>query len=163
MTIQDWGALGEMIGGIAIIISLIYVGLQIKQNTRATQMSTAHSNLDTQNTYVGLINYSGSLADILDRGANGLCNLQGGEVIQYSAFHDQCFSSFQTYYIEWQSGILDDRLWEYNKHAMADLMVHPGVQTWWSTRKHWYDSVFQTYVDATVSAGIGKPMHFMSQ
>jgi len=25
MTIQDWGAIGELIGGMAIIISLIYV------------------------------------------------------------------------------------------------------------------------------------------
>jgi hypothetical protein len=36
MTIQDLGALGEMAGGLAIIVSLIYVGLQIKQNTKAT-------------------------------------------------------------------------------------------------------------------------------
>ena len=163
MTIQDWGALGEMIGGIAIIISLIYVALQIRQNTKATQMSSAHSFLDTQNAYVGLINQSSTLADILDRGAGGLSNLQGSEVIQFSAFHDQAFSSFQTFFTEWKDGMLDDRLWGSHKHAMADLMFHPGVQKWWSNRKHWYDSTFQAYVDEMASAGIGKPMHFMSQ
>lgn len=163
MTIQEWGALGELVGGIAIIISLIYVGFQIRQNTRATQMSAAHSYLDTQNGYVGLINQSDTLADILDRGVSDLGNLQRGEAIQFSAFHDQSFSSFQTFYIEWRDGVLDDRLWGYYKHAMADLMFHPGVQIWWSNKKHWYDSEFQEYVEETASSGIGKPMHFMSQ
>ena len=163
MTIQDWGALGEMIGGIAIIISLIYVGLQIRQNTKATQMTSAHSYLDTQGAYVGLINQSATLADILSRGVGDLNNLQAGEVIQFSAFHDQSFSSFQTFYIEWKDGMLDDRLWGFYRHAMADLLSHPGIQTWWANRKHWYDHEFQSYVEETMSAGIGKPMHFMSQ
>jgi hypothetical protein len=35
MTLQDWGALGELVGGVAIIVSLIYVGLQIRQGTQA--------------------------------------------------------------------------------------------------------------------------------
>ena len=32
MTLLEWGALGELIGGIAIIVSLIYVGRQLKQS-----------------------------------------------------------------------------------------------------------------------------------
>ena len=163
MTIQEWGAIGEFIGGIAIIVSLVYVGLQIKQNTKATKMSSAHSYLDTQNGYVGLINQSSSLADVLDRGANDLEALKGGEVVQFSAFHDQSFSSFQTFFIEWRDGWLDERLWNFYKHAMADLLSHPGIQTWWSNRKHWYSEEFREYVDATMAEGIGKPMHFMSQ
>jgi hypothetical protein len=163
MTIQDWGAIGEMIGGFAIIISLIYVGFQIRQNTKANQISAAHSYLDTQNGYVGLINLSGRLADILHRGVDDMSELQGGDAIQFSAFHDQSFSSFQTFYIDWREGVLDDRLWDYYKHTIADLMFHHGIQTWWSNRKDWYDSEFQAYIEETASSGIGKPMHFMSQ
>ena len=29
MSLQDWGAIGELLGGVAIIVSLLYVGLQI--------------------------------------------------------------------------------------------------------------------------------------
>lgn len=102
MTIQEWGALGELIGGIAIIISLAYVGMQIRQHNKTTKMASAHSYLDTQNGCVGLLNQSSTLADIVHRGVNDLSQLHGGEVIQFSGFHDQCFSSFQTFYIECQ-------------------------------------------------------------
>ncbi len=46
MTMLEWGALGELIGGIAIIGSLIYVGIQIRQNTRAVRGSTLHKVTD---------------------------------------------------------------------------------------------------------------------
>ena len=52
MTIQDWGAVGEIIGGIAIIISLIYVGLQIRQNTKATKVATSQAFIDIHGTVI---------------------------------------------------------------------------------------------------------------
>ncbi len=39
MTLQDWGALGELIGAVAVVITLIYLAKQIRQNTVAMQES----------------------------------------------------------------------------------------------------------------------------
>ncbi len=41
MTIMELGAIGELVGGVAVVVSLIYVGLQLKQGTVATR-SHAH-------------------------------------------------------------------------------------------------------------------------
>jgi hypothetical protein len=41
-TLQGYALLADIISAIAIIISLIFVGLQIKENTKATQASTFH-------------------------------------------------------------------------------------------------------------------------
>ena len=35
MTIMELGAIGELVGGVAVIASLIFVGLQVRQNTHA--------------------------------------------------------------------------------------------------------------------------------
>ena len=34
MTLQDLGNVSQFIGGIAIVISLIYLAIQVRQNTR---------------------------------------------------------------------------------------------------------------------------------
>ncbi len=34
MTIQDWGAIGEIVGGVGVIVTLIYLAAQIRQNTK---------------------------------------------------------------------------------------------------------------------------------
>ena len=40
MTLQDLGSLGEFIGAIAVVISLVYLAAQIRQNTRALHSSS---------------------------------------------------------------------------------------------------------------------------
>ena len=35
MTLQDWGAIGEVVGALAVVVTLIYLAKQIGQNTRA--------------------------------------------------------------------------------------------------------------------------------
>jgi hypothetical protein len=37
MTLQDWGAIGEMVGAVAVVVTLIYLAKQIKQNTHAME------------------------------------------------------------------------------------------------------------------------------
>jgi hypothetical protein len=40
--LEEYALIAEIISAIAIIISLVFVGLQIKENTKATQASTFH-------------------------------------------------------------------------------------------------------------------------
>ncbi len=37
MTIQDLGAIGELIGGTAVVATLIYLAVQVRQNTRSIE------------------------------------------------------------------------------------------------------------------------------
>lgn len=45
MTIQDWGSIGDMIGGIAVVASLVYLSIQIRQNTQQISRSVEASKL----------------------------------------------------------------------------------------------------------------------
>jgi hypothetical protein len=37
MTLQDWGSIGEVVGALAVVITLIYLAKQIRQNTHAME------------------------------------------------------------------------------------------------------------------------------
>ena len=43
MTLQDISALSQIVSGLAVVASLVFVGLQIRQNTRATQAASHHA------------------------------------------------------------------------------------------------------------------------
>lgn len=45
MTVQDLGAIGDLVGGIAVLVTLVYLAIQIKQNTKV------HASLIRQNFY----------------------------------------------------------------------------------------------------------------
>ncbi len=159
MTLEEFNYIAEIIASIAVIGSLIYVGLGVRQNTAATQAAGRHASVEAINEYVGLINLSPNLADILYRGATGLSNIKNGEIIQFGAFLDQCFINFETYYFQWKAGVLDARLWSIQKHSIVDLLIQPGQQQWWKTRRHWFDKEFQEYVNQVSDSEEAKPMH----
>ena len=53
MTVLEWGAIGELIGGIAIIVSLIYVGIQVSDSAGAVRSASANdANSALQNWYM---------------------------------------------------------------------------------------------------------------
>jgi hypothetical protein len=43
MMLQDWSNLAQVIGALAVVISLAYVGVQIKRNTSAVRSATAQA------------------------------------------------------------------------------------------------------------------------
>jgi hypothetical protein len=43
MTLQDWSNFAQVIGAIAVVISLFYVGFQIKRHTSAVRSATAQA------------------------------------------------------------------------------------------------------------------------
>ncbi len=129
-------------------------GVKIRIGAAAGQAWVA-----TLNENVGLINVSSNLADILHRGANGLSNFKDGETIQFGAFFDQIFATYEAFYFQWRAGLLDTRLWSLYRHAVADLMIQPGQQEWWETKRHWYDQEFQEYIKQVIDSEEAKPMH----
>ncbi len=47
MSIQDWGAIGEVLGAIAIFVTLIYLATQIRQSNAASRTSSRQTIIDT--------------------------------------------------------------------------------------------------------------------
>ncbi len=43
MNIMELGAIGELVGGVAVIVSLIFVGLQIRSNTYTTAAASQNA------------------------------------------------------------------------------------------------------------------------
>jgi hypothetical protein len=46
MTIQEWDAIGEVIGGVAVVLSLLYLASQIRQSTKTAKASSRQEILD---------------------------------------------------------------------------------------------------------------------
>ena len=87
MTIQDWGSIGEMIGAIATIATLVYLAIQIRGNTIVAETSAVQSMLDGgRDRTAKHISGNPELADIVGRGLSSLDNLDDSERLQLYFF-----------------------------------------------------------------------------
>ncbi len=159
MTLEEFNFIAEIIASIAVIASLIYVGREVGQNTEATHSAAAQAMVSANTELVGIINDSDTLADILYQGGRGMSALKNGDLIRFMAFHDQVFLSFQSQFLQWKEGTLDERLWLTQKQAALDLMSQAGQQDWWAARRHWFFPEFQDYLENLAAKAMSKPMH----
>ncbi len=65
LTLEQIYFMSEIIGVIAVIISLIYVGLQVKQNTHVVRLNTVHNIAEGKRESTSMRVVIGSLTNIL--------------------------------------------------------------------------------------------------
>ena len=163
MTIQEWGAIGELIGGVAIIVSLIYVGAQIRQNTKAIKVSTSHAFLHIHGALLSPITVEKEFRDIYCRGLKGSSNLQGDETAAFAAWVIQTIRAWETFWYQWQEGVFDDHLWVGWKAQFCDLFGNAGILEIWSNRKHQLSEEFREYVDSNIVGAESKPLYIFQE
>ena len=159
ITISDLGSLGEFVGAIAVIASLIYVGAQIKQNTKAVRISTTQSHLEVWNDVVSNFCQSQELASIYSRGISDISILDEAEKVQFFAQLGLIFRYYESSYLQREIHALDDRLWEGLHETLKDTLFYPGARQWWYVRRHWFYKDFRAVVDEVAARGGGQAMY----
>ena len=145
MTLQDWGALGELIGGVAIIVSLIYVGLQVRQSTHATRAATSQAFTDQYISVLPPLREPG-FAEIFWLGLRGLHNLQGSEKVVFMSFVATFLRIFEAFYFQEKDGAFDSRVFGGWINSFVDLFTYEGAREVLELRTHWYSREFIEYL-----------------
>ncbi|RZW12742.1 MAG: hypothetical protein EX260_12205, partial [Desulfobulbaceae bacterium] len=82
-SLQDWAHLAEIIGGVALILSLIFVGLQVSEHSRQVRSETAHNvTAGLQSWYNGL-GGSAQASAVFRKGMSAPDTLDPDEAVQY--------------------------------------------------------------------------------
>jgi len=91
-----------------VVLSLIYVGIQLKQNTRAVRLTTMESVLQQFREHEALVCQSSEPADIFWRGHEDPSALKGQEVMRYHQLSNYYYKSFENAYFQYRDGVLDE-------------------------------------------------------
>ena len=153
MDITTLAAWGEFLGGLAVVVSLIYLATQIRQNSRLLRVSTAAVVSDASTSVTSLVAQDPEMARIfvegqVDRGALSEADRRSFDPIVSMVFSARCLE-----YHLWQEGAVIPILWETRRRQMAWFLSNPGIQQWWSTWRGTFDDDFGDFVDGLIREG----------
>ena len=126
MTIQELGSVGEFIGGIAVIITLIYLAIQIKQNTNV------HASLIRQNFYDATQQMmlhgveSSEFMEIWDRAWSTNDSLSSSEQMQITRHMQAMFMGYQGFFEQYKSGALPENDWAVLRKILTTFWLLDG-------------------------------------
>jgi hypothetical protein len=137
MRLQDLGAIGDLIGGVAVVVSLIYLAYQIRQNSkqieqnsRHVEASMYHATNDAFNRWFALIAQDADLAALWHRTAAGEA-LKDEELMRVHALLSMLFLSYENNFQQIRLGSVTRETFEIARPAIAAVMSRPVVQAWW--------------------------------
>ena len=134
MNWEALGAVGEIVGAVAVIATLGYLAVQMRQNTRALRTSSYHQAVEQGWMANITIADNPELADIMTRGARDLSTLNPEERARFGyAMSNECFSMENALHL-YEQGMLHEEAWENVLANGLFLFSQPGVLRFMSRR-----------------------------
>src|SRR5215475_1430321 len=147
MTLNDLANLGQVVGAIAVVISLIYVALQIRQNTNAVRSATAQTVHEHFSNWYNLLAADAELAQIASKGLRDYASLSEQERVRFIAIFMSFVSYSQNAFLKWREGLLKPALWLGWEQVMLNLFGAPGGKAFWKERSYLFGEEFRRYIE----------------
>ena len=144
------GAIGEVIGGAAVVATLIYLAVQLRQSTKGIRAQSYYSVVSGKNALYRELAANKELQRILDQGLAGaepLSSITDG-VRAHLVFY-AFMNEFETTYLFYKTGVVEEEIWLRDKAQMAGMIGFPGMINWWSLAKQYFHKDFVGEVAAT--------------
>ncbi len=122
------GAVGELVGGIAVIATLIYLATQIRQNTRINASAIRQSFYDYTTRQMLHGTDSSEFNVVLAKAATTDDELTSGERIQILRFFQAVFVGYQGAYFQHRNKALSDDDWNMCRALLRSFWLLPGKE-----------------------------------
>jgi len=151
VSIQELGSLGELIAAIATIATLIYLAIQIKQNTRAVQSSvleaTGARSMDLAKFTAG----NADLALIIQKAYSGDRNLEESERARLSMMFTAAMRSYEATVAQHANGFLDEDQFGGRRENLRVWVGAAYFDEWWNESNGFFSSDLNTLVEQLMS------------
>jgi hypothetical protein len=131
MSIQDWGAVGEVVGAIGVILTLIYLATQIRQNTRQLRSEGHQGITGSYNDTLSQLLADDSLFKTLIRGCQDWESITTFQQSRCHIFFHQHLMHFRMAFQLHDKGAIDDDVFRSIEDVHIKFMANPGARVWW--------------------------------
>ena len=150
MSLQDLGNLGAFIGAVAVVASLIYLAVQVRQNTRAVLSSTQQGLFSTFSELSSLVIQNPDVARLLGKIESDPESLSAEDRTRFEWLATRVFGQFENAFAQHHDGLLEPKHWDAYAVFYRDAVSSPAFRRFWEGHKPWYFQDFVAYVDSEV-------------
>ena len=138
------GAIGEILGAVAVVVTLGYVAIQIRQNT-ATLNSTARQSLvdNDRHSLLAVLEHP----DLIEKLGKGE-ELSSSDQIRYTAIWILDLRNREIEFLQYKAGVLDEAAWRSYQQTLHYSLGTDRDRRWWDkVGRESFDPDFVRMVD----------------
>lgn len=146
MTIENISNIAQALAAVATVVSLLFVGVQIRQNTGATR-AAAHHNVSNSLNELNLM--FAAKADVTKTFVAGMQDRKALSLEEKWRF-DSVMRAYmhvcETMFVQAELGSGDDSIRLAEEEGIKTVMASPGSREWWDENPYGFCTEFRSYV-----------------
>lgn len=132
MSIENLGSIGEFVGAIATVATLIYLAVQVRSNTKLTQAAAIQYMLDGARDRISMRGYvTPDVAEIMARGLSNYEALTNRERVRFTWFLVEHALQLQNVLNLHQQGLLSEMDYQTWVNYVSSFIRTPGGKIIW--------------------------------
>ena len=156
MTLSDLASIGSLISGVAVLISLVYLGLQMRQSARHSQALIQQGRASrTMEILTRWAEFDWS--DGMDACLNGSPDVNARDLRRFISLMRAYFVNYEDSFIQHCEGLLEGAAFANVEAALRTTMTGPGHRAAWQVVRDAFDRAFQDYMDGIIAETTGAP------
>jgi hypothetical protein len=147
VTLNELGSLGEFISGLAVVVTLIYLALQIRHNTRAVRSSMHQDMVGSTARIAESVSDSPDVGRIVLKADEDYDNLTKEEFIRFEAYAERVFGNFESVFYSYRNSMIEQDLWEsWEASYLADIS-RTAMRRFWHEDRPMHLRDYMEFID----------------
>lgn len=149
VSIELIAQIAEIVAAVGVIISLVYVGVQIRQSTRATKLAAVQAVEAAIARSEQLIVQDAGFAEILRHGLTAVGpELPATDRLRINVFYRHHLRAYQSAYYQFKNSALDPAVWAGHAKTMAAIFqADRGLREHFAVEKYMLEPTFVAFCE----------------
>ena len=157
MKLSEAANWAEIVSALGIVISLIYVGIQVTDNTSAMRSETASAASTEFSNWYTHVSSDAELIEVWLQGVTAPETLDEEQSLRFLFLVHILMLQFQNNYYLVEEGTLDEKMLYAINNTLATLRGTPGFELYWSLRRELFNPEYQAFVEQLMFETEGLP------
>ena len=147
----DWdaiSAISQLVGSIAVVLSVLYLALQVHRSTRVAKLATQDAAATALRDVTKPLMENAELERIWRVGLEDLSALSTEERARFFHATYQFLKAFETIHFHYVYGLMDKQLWEGWHGLLRHYVAAPGIAHDWKLRPEVFSERFRRFVNS---------------
>lgn len=154
MDIAELGAVGELVGGIAVLVTLVYLAIQVRQNT---MQNRSQNSSDLRATIMSGFDPIYQHPDVFFRSARGASDLSDDERELFALMFTRILITYQEGFFKDREGSVGPEWLRSYRGYLRRLLRSPGARAQWDETKELFAPEFRIFVEVALEENDGPP------
>ena len=145
------GAVGEILGALAVVLSVIYLAVQIRRQTDQSRLAASRELAAGWSSNFDHLIEDKEIAELYLKGAADFESLPNADRIRCAALFMKMVRVTEQQYLHTKKGNIDPLFFESSDRSLIEWLRLPGAQQWWERHRPFFSDEFRAFLDTRVS------------